>query len=412
MKKVLFVIPGLWGGGAEHIASVLANAFSEKGIATAFVLTSHRPSDIVKNELRSEVELLSLREERSGRRKPAAAALRLLSSAVCRLIELFHCPVPPAWAYLSFWSEYDRELDGLRRLLEQRPEATVIAFLQPSIPIALLAARGLPNRVIISERGNPVRLMNSRYGRRFVERYYPRADAAVFQTSDARDAYPSNIAAKGVVIPNPIPEDLPEPYHGERNRNITTFCRISAQKNLPLLLEAFLCVHQTHPEYRLRIIGDARNEADMEVEKQLRLFVKCNGLETAVEFEPFREDVLGAILQDGMYVNSSDYEGISNAMLEAMAIGLPVICTDCPIGGARQTIQDHVNGLLVPVGDADALARAMKEMIEDPALARRLSENAQAVRENYAIDRIKKQWSVLCRGRNCQMPGQREERKS
>lgn len=396
MKKVLFVIPGLWGGGAEHVASVLANAFAEKGISTAFVLTSQRPEKIIKNELRPEIEILSLRDKIDSRRMLAPLFARILSSAVCRFIELFHRPVPAFWAYLSFRSEYYRELDGLRRLLRERPDTTVIAFLQPSIPLALLAARGLPNRVIFSERGNPARLMKNRYGLRFIEQYYTRADAAVFQTREAAETYPPLIAEKGTVIPNPIPEDLPEPYHGERNHSITTFCRISAQKNLPLLLEAFRLVHHVHPEYSLRIIGSPGSEKGRLLEKQLRSFVGDNGLDEAVYFEPSREDVLTAVLRDAMYVNSSDYEGISNAMLEAMAIGLPVICTDCPIGGARQTIADHLNGILVPVGDAGALAAAMKELIEDPALAKRLSEKAQAVREEYEVERIIEQWSNVC----------------
>lgn len=396
MKKVLFVIPGLWGGGAEHVASVLANAFSEKGIATSIVLTSQRSSGIIKNELRPEIELISLRDEHYGRRKPAAVALRLLSSAVCRFIELFRRPVPSFWAYLSFWSEYHRELEGLRRLLSERPDTTVIAFLQPAIPITLLAARGLPNRVIFSERGNPARLMKNRYGRRFIERYYTRADAAVFQTREAAEIYPPAIAEKGTVIPNPLPEDLPAPYHGERKHCITTFCRISAQKNLPLLLEAFRLVHHDHPEYNLRIIGSPGSEKGRNLEKQLRSFVKGNELDGAVVFEPSREDVLPAVIRDAMYVNSSDYEGISNAMLEAMAIGMPVICTDCPIGGARSVIQNGVNGILVPVGDIQALSEAMIRLIEEPELTEKFAFYNSKLREELSLKSISSKWlSVL-----------------
>ena len=114
----------------------------------------------------------------------------------------------------------------------------VIAFLQPAIPIAMLAARGLENRVIFSERGNPHRLMAKRYGRKFIEKYYVRANAAVFQTGYAREVYPKAIAGKGVVIPNPLKPGLPAPFAGERRKRIVTFCRISREKNLPLLIRA------------------------------------------------------------------------------------------------------------------------------------------------------------------------------
>lgn len=390
--QILFVLPGLHGGGAEHVASVLANAFTDQGLKVAFVLTSQKSESIVKNELHPEIGITSLRDISDNQRKLSTVLIRFVSSVVCRSIELFHASVPPTWACLSFWSEYQQEIGDLRKLLEKQPDATVIAFLQPAIPISLLAARGLPNRVIVSERGNPLRLMKSRYGRRFIEKYYTRADALVFQTQEAMKAYPSTIAEKGTVIPNPIPGDLPAPYHGERNRNITTFCRISAQKNLSLMLKAFQHVHQEHPEYRLRIIGDAINENDKIVEKRLHSFVKNNEMEDAVSFEPFREDVLNAVIHDAMYVNSSDYEGISNAMLEAMAIGMPVICTDCPIGGARQTIQDHVNGLLVPTGDVNALEKAMNCIINDSTFAEKISKNAAKLRQTLDSGLIIKKW--------------------
>ena len=101
------------------------------------------------------------------------------------------------------------------------------------------------------------------------------------------------------------------------------------------------------------------------------------------------------IIEDFMYVNSSDYEGISNAMLEAMAIGMPVVCTDCPIGGAHATIQHEVNGMLVPVGDARAMYLAMKQIIEDEELAQRIACNAAKLRETLSLENIAKQWMEL-----------------
>ena len=96
-----------------------------------------------------------------------------------------------------------------------------------------------------------------------------------------------------------------------------------------------------------------------------------------------------------MYVSSSDYEGISNSMLEAMAIGMPVVCTDCPIGGAKATIKDGENGLLVPIKDADALYMGMKKVIEDKALADKLSHNAAKLRDELSLDKITDRWIEL-----------------
>ena len=96
-----------------------------------------------------------------------------------------------------------------------------------------------------------------------------------------------------------------------------------------------------------------------------------------------------------MFVSSSDYEGLSNSMLEAMAIGLPTVCTDCPVGGARMVIRDGENGLLVPVGDREALAAAMCRVADDRALAETLSQNGRTLREKLSIGVIADEWERL-----------------
>jgi glycosyltransferase involved in cell wall biosynthesis len=291
--------------------------------------------------------------------------------------------------------QYHREINWIRNYLQQNPDMSVIVFLQPAIPIVLLAAQDLPNRIIISERADPNRLMKKRYGKKFIEKYYARADKAVFQTDDAMAVYPQNIAEKGTVIFNPLKENLPAPYHGERNNNITTFCRISNQKNLPLLVAAFADVHKKHPEYVLRIIGDAPNTEGEAVVQALNEQISSLGLNDAVIFEPFMKNVHKAVIKDAMYVSSSDSEGISNAMLEAMAIGMPVVCTDCPIGGAKAAITDGENGLLVPIKNADELAKAINRVIEDKELSAKLSENASYLRETISLNNIAKKWESL-----------------
>ena len=96
-----------------------------------------------------------------------------------------------------------------------------------------------------------------------------------------------------------------------------------------------------------------------------------------------------------MYVLSSDYEGISNSMLEAMALGLPVIATDCPIGGSRMYIRDGENGFLVPVGDAEALARAMGRLADEPALGEKFGREAVKLREGLTTAKIADRFLAL-----------------
>ena len=237
--------------------------------------------------------------------------------------------------------------------------------------------------------------MKHRYGYYFIKKYYQRVDKIVFQTEDAKNTYPENIAAKGTVIFNPIKENLPERYTGERNKNITTFCRISYQKNLPVLVKAFSEVHKDFEDYRLCIIGNTQNADDEKALRETEDLIEKLNLNDFVDFEPFSLNVHEKIIEDAVYVNSSDYEGMSNAMLEAMAIGMPVVCTDCPIGGASAVIKDGENGLLVPVGDVESLAEAIKSVISDKELSAKLSENAVKIKDELSLINIARKWMEL-----------------
>lgn len=391
-------MPVMKGGGAERVAALLLNEFHKNGYGCEFLLTSSRVEDSVRRDLMPEIPLSSLVDGKTKQgifAKLFFALLQIISSAICKPFEALKIPVPAAFAYLSFVAQYHGEIKKLRGIMKAEPHAAVVAFLQPSIPMAVLAARGLPNKLIISERGDPCRLMKKRYGYKFIKKYYSRADAAVFQTNDAMAAYPDNISAKGTVIFNPINSSLPEPYFGEREKYITTFCRISRQKNLPVLVEAFAQFHKSFGDYRLKIIGEPQNDSDKAALAETKALADKLGITSYIDFLPFSPQVHGMIIRDAMYVNSSDYEGMCNAMLEAMAIGMPVICTDCPIGGANAVIANGENGMLTPVGDADALCEAMKKIAGDGAFADKLSRNAAEIRYKLSLENTAEKWTEL-----------------
>ena len=397
-KKILMVMSVLGGGGAERVASVLENEFYHNGFDAEFLVTSTDREKIVNRDLDENISITVIRElfkKEHIIQKIFYKLLRLITSFVCKIFESLKIELPVCFAYLSFISEYRREIKAMRNKLKAEPDTIIVVFLQPSIPIVLLAARGLPNRIIISERGDPKRLMQKRYGYKFIEKYYTRADAAVFQTEDAKNTYPANIAKKGVVIFNPINEKLPEAYHGERNKKITTFCRISRPKNLPMLIEAFAKVNRVFPEYYLRIIGNANNKDDDAVLEETKATIEKLDLCSFVEFLPFNSNVHQEIIKDALYVNSSDHEGMSNAMLEAMAIGMPVVCTDCPIGGASAVIKNGENGMLAKVGDPEDFANAIIKVLSDKNLADSLSLNGSKIREELALKNISKKWMEL-----------------
>ena len=392
-EKILMVMPVMKGGGAERVASLLLNEFARNGYTCEFLLTSSDKNDVINRDLNSDIPITSVY---SGKKSNLFfRVLEIIASLLCKPFEMLGINVPAPFAFLSFYAQYHAEIKVLSKKLKNEPNSKVITFLQPSTPMTLIAAKGLPNRIIISERGDPKRLLKKRYGYNFVKKYYQRADAVVFQTNDAKAAYPDNVSSKGTVIFNPINDKLPESYHGEREKNITTFCRISRQKNLTVLVEAFADCRKKFSDYRLRIIGEPQNDDDRAHLNETKQLAAKFGVTDYINFEPFSSEVHNLIIHDAMYVNSSDYEGMSNAMLEAMAIGMPVICTDCPIGGANAVIENGRNGMLTKVGDPEDFANAIIKVLSDKKLAESLSLNAAKIRKELSLENISQKWMEL-----------------
>ena len=115
-------------------------------------------------------------------------------------------------------------------------------------------------------------------------------------------------------------------------------------------------------------------------------------LTNVISLYPPCSDVHNEILDAAMFVSSSDYEGLSNSMIEAMAIGLPCICTDCSGGGTREVMTDGINGQIVPTNDVNAMFMAMKQFAEDPIFANRCGKSASEIRNKLSIEMITKQW--------------------
>ena len=162
-----------------------------------------------------------------------------------------------------------------------------------------------------------------------------------------------------------------------------------------MLVEAFSKVSRVFPEYRLHIIGSTNNKDDEDALEKTKAMIEKLGVGDFVEFMPFSKNVHNEIVEDALYVNSSDHEGMSNAMLEAMAIGMPVVCTDCPIGGAKAVIKNGENGMLAKVGDADDFADAIIRVLSDKRLAESLSLNGAKIRDELSIENISKKWMEL-----------------
>ena len=218
---------------------------------------------------------------------------------------------------------------------------------------------------------------------------YNLPDKIVFQTPDAMAHYSKSIQKRGVVIPNPVSPYLPQRFEGERTKEIVAMGRLAAQKNFKMMIDAFAMLVKEHPEYKLIIYGKGPQQ-DM-LEQRIREL----SLEDKVLLPGFVTDIHDKILKSAMYVSSSNYEGISNSMLESLGMGIPSVVTDCPVGGAKMFVRNDENGVLVPVGDVDAFYEGMKKIAEDKDFAEKISKNAVKIREELDADRICKKWLDL-----------------
>jgi GalNAc-alpha-(1->4)-GalNAc-alpha-(1->3)-diNAcBac-PP-undecaprenol alpha-1,4-N-acetyl-D-galactosaminyltransferase len=343
LHDVMFVAPSLSGGGSERVMLLIANRFVEMGRKVCFILTK---SDRVDYEINPEIEII----KNTRNNNPLG------------------------------------QIKFIREQIQKYKSYTVISFFTNQNLFTLIAKVGYKNTLIISERNDPSKTVPNRIMNTIRAVLYRTTDVIVFQTDDAKKYFNRVIQNKSVIIPNPIKDNLPEPFLGEREQRLVAFSRLNKQKNLPLMLDACKIVFTQYPQFRLDIYGTG------EEEETLKDYVKMIGIEDNVNFKGFSSNIHEEIIDATAYLSSSDFEGISNSMLEAMAIGLPCICTDCPVGGAGMFINSYENGILVPVGDASLMARAINNVIENKELRNRLSHNAKEIGGILAIDKILKKW--------------------
>lgn len=344
-KKIVFITNRLIGGGSERVLVTIANSFAKLGYEVSIL--SYLNSE--RYPISEKVRVFTLENEKSK---------------LQRIIKV-------------------------RKLICQIKPDTVIAFEYFVNMQVILACLGLNVRVIVSERNDPARKGGEFPNRLFRNILYHFCDVLVCQTPDAKRYFPKGVQKHAIIIPNPLKEGLPEPWTGERAHEVVNFCRLEKQKNLPLLIDSFELFHRKHPDYTLKIYGDGAER------ENLIKYIKDKKLQDFVILHPAVPDIHERILKSAMFVSSSDYEGLSNSMLEAMAIGLPTICTDCPCGGARMMINHEENGWLVDLKSIQKLCEAMCHVANMPEFAREISYNSIKMREILSVEKIVELWEKL-----------------
>ncbi len=355
--EILFVISSLAGGGAERVASELVNGWAKQGRGVGLLTLTNSVADHYTLEprvVRHRLELLWRSENIFQSANAAAKRLALLR----------------------------------RTILAIRPKV-VISFIELTNIAVLGATIGTQIPVIVSERIDP-RYYKIGWVREALRRVaYPFASRLVVQT-DAVAQWAQRVLGwpEVVFISNPLRE-LPTlaPYDA-RARQVVAVGRLARQKGFDLLIEAFGRSGLKNEGWRLVILGDGPERAKLEA------MIAHLGLDEAVRLPGMVADPAPHLNRARIFVLPSRFEGFPNALLEAMGMGCAVIAADCP-SGPREIIHHGVDGLLVPPGNIEALAQAMRDLAVDPQRAARLGQAALEVRERYARERILAQWDEL-----------------
>ncbi len=351
-KNILCLVTSIGGGGAERVACRLASELSKR----------HHVY-LIYYENRTNTYHID----------PTVHVLPCLTKSISSDYRIIK------WLF--------RKYNTLRQLtmltvvrIKYNIDSTVSFLRRPNV---LNVMAGGKCRRIVSERNDPS-CQDERYRKRalFVNQ---RADHIVFQTKRVQEMYPENIRRKSSVIVNPV--EVSCMAASVKAKKIVTVGRLVEQKNQKMLLKAFMLYHKSHPDYHLFLYGKG------ELLQELKQTAGDYGISEFVHFAGFQADVHNMIADAEQFVFSSDYEGLPNALMEAMMMGHACISTAC--NGPDVMIDNEINGLLVPIGDAEALSNAMCRLSDDPGLRERLGRAAAVTAQEWKAERVVRLWERI-----------------
>ena len=360
MKKALLYIDSMQKGGAQRVMSVLGKYLCDEEVTTILV------NDIEPQKEKEEYPI----------------DVRI-------------------WRF--FLDKYNTKgkirnlnrVKKLRKIVKTENPDVILSFMGPPNYRMLVATLGLHCRTVVSVRNDPYREYGkTRINRMIAGMLFRLADGCVFQTQMASEYFPKSVREKGTIILNPVDRAFFNEKWDETENSLITVGRLYPQKNQALLIRAFAEAHKVVPSIKLKLCGRGIEE------KRLKNLVREFEIEDSVQFMGEVNDVKEQLKCSGCFVLSSDYEGLPNALMEAMAVGMPVISTDCPCGGPRMLIRQYENGILVPCNDEESLTRAIIYMMTEKDVRVKFGNQAKQSAKNFNSETVMKKWySYLFLGR-------------
>lgn len=330
--------------GAERVIARLANYYAEIGYHVDIIVLLVNDCEY---KLHSNVHIISLVRENKSR-----------------------------YQNTLYW------ISHIRTYIKREQPSHIISFSMYVNIFTLIACAGLKTDILISERNDPSSDGRSAFDRFLTNILYSKADKVVFQTKRARSCFSKRIRKNSRIIYNPV--EVTCLASEKKSEKIVTVGRLEPQKNQKLLITAFKEVSNIYTGLILEIYGKGS------LKEELVNLVKKLNLQDKVRFQGNVTNIHERIKDAKAFILSSDYEGLSNALLEAMMMGIPCISTRC--AGSDEIIRNKENGILVNINDKQDLQMAILELLGNEELQQKFAQNGKITARQFKKNKVIKQW--------------------
>lgn len=340
MKKIILAVCQIAGGGAERVVSIWSAKLAEQGYDVSILVFGRQKNEY---QLPSNVKVLSI------------------------------VPCYDDFQKLSYFKRYLR----FRKVLKENKPDVLISFL-PTVQVwCSFASFGLKIRRIETIRNNPwLDFSTNKFFRKLWLKCFNKADSIIVQTKEQIEFFKEKNKNKCRVIPNPVAKEFLASNSKQPNRKVRSFVasgRISPQKNYPLMIESFKNAHKKYPDIKLDIFG----KGDKNYVKKIEKIINEEELSDSINLRGYSNNLAEEYLNADAFLMTSDYEGLPNSLIEAMASKLICISTDCKTG-PKDLIDDGVSGFLAKTGDAKSICDCIISAINlSPTQIENMGNNAR-----------------------------------
>ena len=347
--NLFFVCGNLKAGGAERVVSILANKFQSLGHRIS-VITWYETDVFYKFD--PNIRILQI---------PVASGKRGFAG----------------------------QMKWFRNHVKTEQPDVILSFLAPFNILTVFSLIGVKIPVLVAERNDPyfVSSKHNWFWKVIRNVAYRMADGILVQTNMSKSHFPKYLQGNATVIFNPVTfsEDrIGIALKTVKRKEIVSVTRLHEQKNVQMLIRSFVDVHKLHPEYKLTVYGEGK------LREELESLIKELGLDGCVSLPGKKTNVHDLIIGAEIFAMASDFEGMSNSLIEAMCLGLPCISTK--VSGSTDLIQDHKNGILIDTRSQEQLTHALLELIKDPSKRELYGHEASKLYLMLNVDCISAQW--------------------